>query len=114
METDAYAQRLTGLEGSRLLEFWHEGRGDWGRVDITVPLHVDPRAPLMLLRRPDAFALQGLGEAIEYIDDQRSNGEANMARVYPRPATSAEMRHHRVRVTISLRVPATDLSSCSL
>ncbi|KAI0746126.1 hypothetical protein C8Q76DRAFT_688977 [Earliella scabrosa] len=96
VETEAYAQRLTGLEGSRLLEFWHEGRADWGRVDMTVPLHVDPHAPLILLRRPDAFALQGLGEAIEYLADQRIDD--NRAPVYPRPATSAEMRYHRVQL----------------
>ena len=97
VETDAYARRLTGLEGSRLLEFWHEGRGDWGRVDISTPLHIDSVAPFMLFRRPDAFALQGLGAAIEYLEQQRTIRDVRSPPVYPRPATSVEMRFHRVR-----------------
>ena len=54
VETEAYAHRLTGLEGSRVIEFWHEGRGDWRREDITTPLRIDSSAPVILLRRPDA------------------------------------------------------------
>ena len=97
-QTDAYALRLTGLEGSRLLEFWHEGRGDWGRVDLTTPLHINSLAPFMLLRRPDAFSLHGLGQAIEYLEEQRASSAASTSPpVYPRAATSAEMRLHRVR-----------------
>lgn len=106
-ETDAYAHGLTGLEGSRLVEFWHEGRGDWGREDLTTPLRIDSSAPLLLLRRPDAFAMQGLGQAIQYLEDQRASGDATGRPLYPRPATSAEMRFHRVRrITILGALPS--------
>ena len=64
-----------GLQGARNIAFWDEARGSWQTVLLWEPLRLAPTSTVLLIRRPDAFYIRGLGDALNYLADERtSNG----------------------------------------
>ncbi|KAI0705699.1 hypothetical protein C8Q76DRAFT_801432 [Earliella scabrosa] len=70
--TEAFQRGLTGLEGARNIAYWDEDLGQWEGMALSAPLRVDPTAPIILLRRQDAFYIHGLGDALQFLTRHRA------------------------------------------
>ncbi|KAI0710772.1 hypothetical protein C8Q76DRAFT_798304 [Earliella scabrosa] len=77
-QTESYVAGLMGLEGARAMAYWDEGEGQWEAMDVTDTLTIDPTAPVLLLRRQDAFYIRGLGDALLYLTSYRKLQEDRM------------------------------------
>ena len=88
-QTEAFQRRLIGLDGAREIAYWDETSGQWEGLWTNHPLRVDPSARVLLIRRQDAFYLRGLGDALQFLEEERGR-QARQGPLRPTAAATRE------------------------
>ena len=96
--TEPFLSGYTGLQGARNIAYWDERRGGWHTVLLWEPLRLGPTSQVLLIRRPDAFYIHGLGDALTYLANHRSSNAAHGTQ-----GGRADEDRARVRVSHSSR-----------